>query len=93
MGLDIVEFILATEERFNIGIPDENAQSITTPGKLIDYIAAQVCNGDRSGQCLTQRAFYQVRRALVSRLGTRRETVSPHTELTAIVPRATRQQD
>ena len=37
-SLDIVELVMALEEEFNIEIPDEDADKITTVGSAIEYI-------------------------------------------------------
>lgn len=37
-SLDIVELIMALEEEFDIEIPDEDAEKITTVQDAIDYI-------------------------------------------------------
>ena len=37
-SLDTVELIMQFEEEFNIEIPDEDAEKITTVGKAIKYI-------------------------------------------------------
>ncbi len=37
-SLDIVELIMEFEEEFDIQIPDEDAETITTVGAAIDYI-------------------------------------------------------
>ena len=39
MGLDIVELIMRVEEEFEIEIPDEIAETLTTPRTVIDYLA------------------------------------------------------
>ena len=35
---DLIELTMATEEEFNIEIPDEDAEKLDTVGKLIQYI-------------------------------------------------------
>lgn len=40
-SLDIVELIMALEDKMSIEISDEDAQSITTVGHAVDYIEAQ----------------------------------------------------
>ena len=40
-SLDIVELIMALEEEFEIELPDEEAEKITTVGDLVEYIKAQ----------------------------------------------------
>lgn len=37
-SLDLVELVMAMEERFDIDIPDEDAEGITTVQKAINYI-------------------------------------------------------
>ena len=37
-SLDTVELVMALEEEFNMGIPDEEAEKITKLGEAIDYI-------------------------------------------------------
>ena len=39
-SLDAVELIMAMEEEFDIEIPDEDAEKITTVGSAIEYIKA-----------------------------------------------------
>lgn len=40
-SLDIVEVVMAMEEEFNIEIPDEDAESISTVEDAIEYIEAR----------------------------------------------------
>lgn len=37
-SLDIVEFIMALEEEFDLEIPDSEAEKITTVGDVVEYI-------------------------------------------------------
>jgi len=37
-SLDIVELIMAFEEEFDLEIPDEDAEKITTVGDAVEYI-------------------------------------------------------
>lgn len=39
-SLDIVELIMALEEEFDIEIPDEEAEKISTVGDAVNYITA-----------------------------------------------------
>ena len=64
MGLDIVEFVMAVEESFDIRIPDRVAERIRTPRMLIDYVRTQLPASPSGRTCHTQRAFYAIRRAL-----------------------------
>lgn len=40
-SLDIVELIMALEDKMSIEISDEDAQNITTVGQAVDYIDGQ----------------------------------------------------
>jgi acyl carrier protein len=40
-SLDIVELVMAFEEAFDIDIPDEDAEKISTVKEAIDYIASK----------------------------------------------------
>ncbi|MEX2162383.1 MAG: acyl carrier protein [Anaerolineales bacterium] len=40
-SLDIVELIMALEDKMKIEISDEDAQKITTVGQAVDYIEGQ----------------------------------------------------
>jgi len=37
-SLDVVELVMALEEEFDIEIPDEDAEKITTVGEAVSYI-------------------------------------------------------
>lgn len=41
-SLDYVELIMAIEEKFNISVPDEDAEKITTVQSLVDYISEKM---------------------------------------------------
>ena len=41
-SLDIVELIMVIEEEFDIEIPDEDAEKLTTVGEAINYAAAKL---------------------------------------------------
>jgi len=41
-SLDTVELVMALEEEFDIEIPDEAAEQITTVGKAVDHIAEKI---------------------------------------------------
>ncbi|MEZ0324159.1 MAG: acyl carrier protein [Hydrogenothermaceae bacterium] len=40
-SLDVVELIMAFEEEFNVEIPDEDAEKITTVGDVLEYIKSK----------------------------------------------------
>lgn len=41
-SLDTVELIMEFEKEFDVAIPDDQAEKITTVGEAIDYLEAQV---------------------------------------------------
>jgi acyl carrier protein len=41
-SLDTVELVMALEDEFTLDIPDEEAEKLTTVGKVIDYILANL---------------------------------------------------
>ena len=41
-SLDTVELVMALEDEFDLDIPDEEAEKLTTVGKAIDYVLTNV---------------------------------------------------
>lgn len=41
-SLDVVEFIMALEEEFDIEIPDEAAEKVVTVADVVEYIKSRV---------------------------------------------------
>ncbi|UKI51262.1 MAG: acyl carrier protein [Clostridium sp.] len=41
-SLDAVEIVMALEDEFNISIPDEEIQNISTVKKLVEYIESKL---------------------------------------------------
>ncbi|MFZ0060814.1 MAG: acyl carrier protein, partial [Pyrinomonadaceae bacterium] len=76
MGLDAVELVIRFENAFGIRIPDEVAEQMTTPRKVTNYVLAQVAVSEEFS-CLSQQAFYFLRRKFVGSLKVRRSHFSP----------------
>ncbi|MEK6282637.1 MAG: hypothetical protein AABN95_19935 [Acidobacteriota bacterium] len=85
MGLDTIELVIGFEEAFGIAIPDEVAAQLTTPGKVTDYVMAQVVVSEEPS-CLSQQAFYFLRRTLIPSLNIPRTDLAPSTRLEDIIP-------
>lgn len=45
-SLDTVELVMAFEEEFNVEIPDEDAQKITTVQSAVDYLSKKMQQSD-----------------------------------------------
>jgi acyl carrier protein len=87
MGLDTVEFVMAVEDKFQISIPDDDAQNIATPRELIDYLYARLDDGRaRDRGCMSQRAFYRLRRAAMAELHLKREQIRPSARWAELLP-------
>jgi acyl carrier protein len=85
VGLDSVEFVLATEEAFQIAIPDSEAEKLLTPGQVVDYICTRLGSGADQA-CLEQRAFYRLRRASMRLFQVTRSSIKPGTRWEEILP-------
>ena len=47
-SLDIVELIMAFEEEFGAAIPEEDAEKLTTVGKVVEYLKSKGYGDDGS---------------------------------------------
>jgi len=47
-SLDIVELVMAFEEKFGIEIPDEDSQQLVTVGKAVEYLQKKL--DEKKGQ-------------------------------------------
>ena len=87
MGLELVEYVIAVEEAFEIAIPDADARRLETPNKLIDYLCARL-GESADGPPLIQTAFYRLRNAIIEELGVERSGVTPQTILSELTDRS-----
>jgi len=86
MGLVSVELIIRIEETFNIQIPDRVATELTTPRKVTDFIFSQVEQSEEPVSCLSQKAFYSLRREFIQQLSLQRRQFVPDIKLKEILP-------
>jgi acyl carrier protein len=85
MGLEIVELIMDVEDAFGIQIADQEASQIITIGELYQTILDKLKQA-RSGECMTAKAFYRLRRGLSELSAQPRRAIRPDTPLEALVP-------
>ena len=86
MGLDSVELAMAIEEEFGLEIKEEDAFSLITVGETFDYLRSKLTRIPPE-DCLTQRVFYKLRRALIENYGLQRHMISPDTVLSNLISR------
>src|SRR5580765_7439647 len=74
MGLDGVELVMTIEEGFGVTIADAGAEACVTPAAVIDLVFGKLRATDER-VCVSQRAFYLLRKALTQTLGVSRRKV------------------
>ncbi len=98
MGLDIVEYVMAVEEAFQITFDDADLERTSTVGEFHQLALREIratypptnSVGGRRAICASSRAFYRLRKALVQcGFGTRKE-IAPKTPLDCLIPRENR---
>jgi acyl carrier protein len=85
MGLDTVELVIRFEDSFAISIPDKVAAELTTPRKVTDYILSQIQVSSQNS-CVSQQAFYFLRKKFVGVLGIPRGEFHPENQLESLIP-------
>ena len=86
MGLDLVEYVIAIEEAFEIDIPDADAVHLETPAKLIDYLCDRL-GESADGPPLVQTAFYWLRKGLADELALPRGRIRPDSVISELTDR------
>lgn len=86
---DPVEMIMEVEQRFNVTIPDEQAERMITVGDVYLYLLRKTRRSFPT-PCPTSQAFYRVRRTLTEDFGVARGQVRPATQLRKLFPAASR---
>ena len=86
MGLELIEYILAVEDAFELDIPDADAARLETPAKLIDYLCARLGEA-ADGPPLLQTVYYRLRAALATELNVPRSRIAPDSTLAELTTR------
>jgi acyl carrier protein len=98
MGLDIVEYVMAVEQEFEIVFDDADLERTATVGQFHELVLREIrrkcppgsVDRTRLAACLSSRGFYNLRRALIRcAFGTRKE-IAPKTALESIIPKENR---
>ena len=77
MGLDTVELVMAIEDEFGICISDGDAEKMTTPGHVADYVMTLIRSGDNQA-CPSQIGFYRIRSLLMNDFSIPRKVICPN---------------
>jgi hypothetical protein len=86
MGLELIEYVLAVEDAFEVDIPDADAAKLDTPAMLIDYLCVRL--GEASdGPPLLQTVYYHLRAALSVELGISRSRIGPSSTVAELTNR------
>jgi hypothetical protein len=89
MGLDSVALVLRFEDTFGIKIPDADAEKMQRVKDVTDYVFARVEHTTQN-TCMTQQAFYFLRRSFAKSLQTSRESFHSQAKLDSILPKGDR---
>lgn len=84
MGLDTVELVLAFEEEFGIEIPDEDAEKMVTVGDVVRFMQKKIAVTPPE-ECLTQKIFYKLRRALIENYNLQRRQILRKTRMSELI--------
>ena len=80
MGLDGVALVLAIEEEFGIDIADRDLERMLTVGDIHKHLVKHLSKTPTK-RCLTQKVFYQLRRAVMENYRLSRSSITPDTKL------------
>ena len=79
---DTIDLLEVLEQDFGITITDDEARPIETVGELHAFLVDRVIgNGQPSGKCASQMAFYRIRRTLVAESGSSPSSIRPNTPI------------
>jgi hypothetical protein len=84
MGLDSVQLVMDIEDTFNIRIPDKECEQINTVEDFSNIVKKYIVLYPNS-TCLTQHAFYKLRRSF-EMIGDSRNEVLPNSTIRTLLP-------
>jgi hypothetical protein len=84
MGLDTVELLVAVEKKFDIAIPDKEAENIYTVADFADSVFTKISTKPTE-KCLTQILFYKIRTA-INQLNDVNKNIKPDSIILDILP-------
>lgn len=84
-GSDALDLVNGVEDAFGFSIPDGDCEVLDTVGKLYDYILQHRFKGMPEG-CVTNVAFYRLRKALIAVFGVSRSDVRLSLNLATLIP-------
>jgi acyl carrier protein len=87
VGLDAVELVMRTEDEFSITFADDEAETVRTVDDLYKLVLGKL---DLTPSCLSSKAFYRTRQALVTCLQVSRRAIRPSSDLELLLPEPTR---
>lgn len=61
MGLDTVALIVAFEDEFGLSIPNEEAERLTTPRKVTEYVWGRITHGRVTKEQVAERVRAVIR--------------------------------
>ena len=83
--------VLRVEETFGVEIPDEVATTLETPRRIIDFLMTRL--DTRPPQtCISQEAFYFLRRKFLAQTSFPRKRFHPRTNLEEVFPKENRRE-
>jgi len=88
MGLDGVELIMEVEDTFGISIPDEEAEYCSTVGGMYNIIISKLTPAEEG--CLSNSAFYKLRKAMIDEFNFSRKEIRPKALLHGFFPEKNR---
>ena len=84
MGFELWEFLRRLEIVFGIDVPLSSMKELKSPADVIDYVWARIPHGMDEG-CLSQKAFYRIRRLICQASGLERQSVLVNTFFAEII--------